>query len=61
MVALDMSDPITNEHAPKILRELNNSFDAYLANQPSGPYVTSMRVLLMVIQSLLNKATRGSM
>lgn len=35
-VALDKNDPITKEHAPKILRELNNTFQTDLASNPNN-------------------------
>lgn len=51
-MALNMSDPITKEHAPKILRELLNTFQSYLAAHPGSPYSTNMKMMMFAAQSM---------
>lgn len=54
VLALDMSDPIIKEHAPKILRELLNTFQSYLAAHPNSPYNTNMKMMMYAAQSMIS-------
>ncbi|XP_058447810.1 enhancer of mRNA-decapping protein 4 homolog isoform X2 [Malaya genurostris] len=52
IVSLNFMDPITKEHAPKVMRELNQNCQTYLTANPGNPLATSMKMLLIAIQGL---------
>ncbi|XP_058818237.1 enhancer of mRNA-decapping protein 4 homolog isoform X2 [Topomyia yanbarensis] len=52
IVSLNFMDPITKEHAPKVMRELNQNCQNYLSANPGNSLATSMKMLLIAIQGL---------
>lgn len=60
VLALNMNDPITKEHAPKILRELLNTVQSYVQSHPNSPYNSNMRMMMMAAQSMINMWPRRS-
>lgn len=52
IVSLNFSDPITKEHAPKVLRELTQNCQSYLSANPSSPLGTSIKMLMIAIPAL---------
>ncbi|XP_062546846.1 enhancer of mRNA-decapping protein 4 homolog isoform X2 [Armigeres subalbatus] len=55
IVILDFSDPITKEHAPKVLRELTQNCQNYLSSNPGHPLATSVKMLMIAIKGLAYK------
>lgn len=53
VTSLNMADSISKEHAPKILRELNNTFQAYLNANPNNPFTSNMKILMIAAQSMM--------
>lgn len=49
-----MNDPITREHAPKILRELCNTFQNFIATHPANQLNSSMKMIMYYVQSISN-------
>lgn len=49
-----MTDHITKEHAPKILRELFNTLQTFLETHPHNPYTPQMRMVMFAAQSMMN-------
>jgi enhancer of mRNA-decapping protein 4 len=47
-----MNDPITKEHAPKILRELYNTFQNYISTHPNNQLNSSMKMIMLAAQSI---------
>lgn len=54
VLALNMSDPLTKEHAPKILSELLNTFKAYMDANAGSPYSTNMRMMMYAAQTMIS-------
>ena len=54
LINLNMSDPITREHAPKILRELYNTFQTFIATHPANQLNSSMKMIMLAAQSISN-------
>uniref|UniRef100_A0A1Q3EZN0 Putative enhancer of mrna-decapping protein 4 n=2 Tax=Culex tarsalis TaxID=7177 RepID=A0A1Q3EZN0_CULTA len=52
IINLRWSDPITKEHAPKVMRELTQNCQNFLAANPTSSLATGLRMLLMGIQAL---------
>ncbi|XP_021701680.1 enhancer of mRNA-decapping protein 4 homolog isoform X1 [Aedes aegypti] len=55
IVSLNFSDPITKEHAPKVMRELTQNCQTYLSSNPGHPLATSIKMLMIAIQGLVYK------
>lgn len=49
IINLNMRDPITKEHAPKVLRELLLNCQNFLANNPQSTLSTGVRMLIMAV------------
>lgn len=49
-----MHDTITREHAPKILKELYNTFNTFIATHPSNQLNSSMKMIMLAAQSIAN-------
>lgn len=52
IISLRWNDQITKEHAPKVLRELTQNCQNFLAANPTSSLATGLRMLLMGIQAL---------
>lgn len=52
IINLNMRDPITKEHAPKVLKELSTNCQNYVQANPHASLSSSVRMLIMVVQSL---------
>ncbi|EDS45230.1 conserved hypothetical protein [Culex quinquefasciatus] len=52
IINLRWTDPITKEHAPKVMRELTQNCQNFLAANPTSSLATGLRMLLMGIQAL---------
>lgn len=52
IINLRWNDPITKEHAPKVMRELTQNCQNFLAANPTSSLATGLRMLLMGIQAL---------
>lgn len=50
IINLNMRDPITKEHAPKVLKELLLNCQNYLSANPTSPLSTGVRMLIMAVQ-----------
>lgn len=50
IINLNMRDPITKEHAPKVLRELLLNCQNFLATNAQSPLSTGVRMLIMAVQ-----------
>lgn len=50
IINLDMQDPITKEHAPKVLRELLMNCQNFLVATPQSSLSTGVRMLIMAVQ-----------
>jgi enhancer of mRNA-decapping protein 4 len=51
---LDASNPLTREHMPGVLNNLQRQLTAYIASNPNNKITRSMKMLNMATQSLLN-------
>lgn len=49
---LNMRDPITKEHAPKVLKELLSNCQNYLTTNPDGPLNTGVKMIIMGVGGL---------
>jgi hypothetical protein len=49
-----MQDPISREHSPKILRELYNTLQIYIASHPTNQLTSSMKMIMLAAQSIAN-------
>uniref|UniRef100_A0A182MCF8 Uncharacterized protein n=1 Tax=Anopheles culicifacies TaxID=139723 RepID=A0A182MCF8_9DIPT len=47
IVSLDIHDPITKEHSPKVIMELINNCQKFMADNPSNSLCTGIKVLVM--------------
>ncbi|XP_019559738.3 enhancer of mRNA-decapping protein 4 homolog isoform X1 [Aedes albopictus] len=52
IVSLNFSDPITKEHAPKVMRELTQNCQTFLSSNPGHPLATSIKMLMIATQGL---------
>lgn len=52
IINLNMRDPITNEHAPKILVELAKNCQSFVAQNPQNQLSSSVRMLIMAVQGV---------
>uniref|UniRef100_A0A182W6L3 Uncharacterized protein n=1 Tax=Anopheles minimus TaxID=112268 RepID=A0A182W6L3_9DIPT len=50
IVSLDIHDPITREHSPKVIMELINNCQKFMADNPSNSLCTGIKVLVMAAQ-----------
>ncbi|KAH8378342.1 hypothetical protein KR093_010780, partial [Drosophila rubida] len=46
LLAINMSDPITREHAPKVLSELHRNCRMFIKNYPKSPQCSNVRLLI---------------
>ncbi|EDW63920.2 uncharacterized protein Dvir_GJ17172 [Drosophila virilis] len=46
LLAINMSDPITREHAPKVLSELYRNCQLFIKNCPKSPQCSNVRLLI---------------
>ncbi|XP_051858129.1 enhancer of mRNA-decapping protein 4 homolog isoform X1 [Drosophila albomicans] len=46
LLAINMSDPITREHAPKVLSELHRNCRMFIKNCPKSPQCSNVRLLI---------------
>ncbi|CAK1603589.1 unnamed protein product [Parnassius mnemosyne] len=53
---LDTSNPVTREHLPVVVRELQKQITAYLAANPGHALTRQFRMLLMAADSLVKSA-----
>ncbi|CRK91082.1 CLUMA_CG004770, isoform A [Clunio marinus] len=51
VLALNIYDVITKEHAPKILRELNNTLNAFTAANPKYAFNSNLRMITFAAES----------
>ncbi|PNF32915.1 hypothetical protein B7P43_G01848 [Cryptotermes secundus] len=51
---LDATNPLTREHMPAVLTNLQRQLTAYIASNPNNKITRSMKMLNMATQSLLN-------
>jgi enhancer of mRNA-decapping protein 4 len=51
---LDASNPLTREHMPGVLTNLQRQLTTYIASNPNNKITRSMKMLNMATQSLLN-------
>lgn len=54
ILSLDISNPVTREHLPAILRELQKQVNSFLGSNPGHPLYRQLRMLNMAADSLLN-------
>lgn len=52
IINLNMRDPITKEHAPKVLKELSTNCQNYVQANPHASLSSMIRMLIMAVQSL---------
>lgn len=52
IINLNMRDPITREHAPKVLIELANNCHSFVAQNPQSPLCSGVRMLTMAVQGV---------
>uniref|UniRef100_A0A182QTQ4 Uncharacterized protein n=1 Tax=Anopheles farauti TaxID=69004 RepID=A0A182QTQ4_9DIPT len=50
IINLDFEDPITKEHSPKVMLELINNCQTFMAANPSSPLCTSLKMLIIAAQ-----------
>uniref|UniRef100_A0A182NTU0 Uncharacterized protein n=1 Tax=Anopheles dirus TaxID=7168 RepID=A0A182NTU0_9DIPT len=50
IVNLDIQDPITKEHSPKVMLELINNCQSFMAANPSSSLCTSLKMLVIAAQ-----------
>lgn len=51
---LDATNPLTREHMPGVLTNLQRQLTSYIASNPNNKITRSMKMLNMATQSLLN-------
>ncbi|PNF32921.1 hypothetical protein B7P43_G01848, partial [Cryptotermes secundus] len=56
---LDATNPLTREHMPAVLTNLQRQLTAYIASNPNNKITRSMKMLNMATQSLLNAIPRN--
>ncbi|KAH8259108.1 hypothetical protein KR038_003034 [Drosophila bunnanda] len=49
LLAINMADPITREHAPKVLSELYRNCQQFIKNCPKSPQFSNVRLLMKAI------------
>lgn len=49
---LNFRDPITSEHAPKIMKEIYQKCQDYLVNHPTSSLCSGVKMLLMAVQGM---------
>lgn len=52
IVSLNFRDPITKEHAPKVMKELNQNCQNFLTANPTNALITNIKMLMIAIQGL---------
>lgn len=52
IINLNMRDPITKEHAPKVLKELSTNCQNYVQSNPHASLSSSVRMLILGVQNL---------
>jgi enhancer of mRNA-decapping protein 4 len=52
ILSLQLTDPITKEHSPKVLRELNLNCQNFITGHPTHPLYMSVKMLMVAIQGL---------
>lgn len=50
IINMNMRDPITKEHAPKVLKELLGNCQNYVQNNPHNSLSSGVRMLIMAVQ-----------
>ncbi|XP_073824958.1 enhancer of mRNA-decapping protein 4 homolog Ge-1 [Musca autumnalis] len=51
LLAINPHDPITREHAPKVLQELFRNCQMFLINYPKSPQCSNVRMLMKAVQA----------
>ncbi|KAG5682853.1 hypothetical protein PVAND_012175 [Polypedilum vanderplanki] len=54
IINLNMQDPITREHSPKILRELYNTLQIYISSKPTNQLTSSIKMIMLAAQTIAN-------
>lgn len=49
---LNLDDPITREHSPRVLKELQNNCQIYAMNNPTSSLVSGNRMIILAVQGL---------
>lgn len=49
---LNLRDPITREHSPKVLIELSKNCQAFVSQSPHNPLCLGVRMLIMAVQGV---------
>ncbi|ALC38616.1 Ge-1 [Drosophila busckii] len=52
MLAINVSDPITREHAPKVLAELHRSCLQFIKNYPKSPQCSNVRLMIAMCSTI---------
>lgn len=52
IIHLNMRDPITKEHAPKVLIELSKNCQAFVSQNPQNSLCSGVRMLIMAVQGV---------
>lgn len=52
IINLNMRDPITREHAPKVLIELANNCQTFVGQNPHSSLCSGVRMLIMAVQGV---------
>ena len=48
-----MSDTVTQEHAPKIMRELITTFQHFIAQNPTNAMNSSIKMIMLAASSIM--------
>lgn len=55
LLAINAHDPITREHAPKVLQELSRNCQMFLINYPKSSQCSNVRMLMKAVQAYKNQ------
>lgn len=53
IVSLNMSDTVTQEHAPKIMRDLITTFQQFIAQNPTNAMNSSIKMIMLAASSIM--------
>lgn len=53
ILSLNMQDSVTREHAPKIMRDLYQHFQAFIMANPQNPLNSSIRMIMLAAQTII--------
>ncbi|XP_017495092.1 PREDICTED: enhancer of mRNA-decapping protein 4 homolog, partial [Rhagoletis zephyria] len=55
LLAINPTDPITREHAPKVLQELFRNCQMFLVNHSKSPQCSNVRMLMKAVQAYMDQ------